>query len=154
FYEPQSEQFNANSWSRNAQGLTRAYNRIHDYGGNFGGPLVPFGRFKEKMFVFLNFERRYNPQFNPTTIKVLTPDAQKGIYTYVVSGPTNQLRTVNVLDLAASKGAPTKLDPVVQSILAINNKVPQFATKVAGTDLNRDTYMWNAENNLYQYFPT
>src|SRR5262245_43203578 len=154
FYEPRSEQFNANSWSRNANGLGRVYNRNHDYGGNFGGPLIPFGSLKEKLFVFANFERNYAPITNARNISVLTPDAQKGIYTYVVSGTTNQLRTANVLELAAARGLPTKLDPVAQAILAINNKVPQFANQIPDTDFNRDSYTWNAENNNYAYFPT
>jgi hypothetical protein len=154
FYEARSEKFNANSWTRNAQGLPRVRSRIHEYGGNFGGPLLPFGSFKNKMFVFVNFERFYNPLFNAATISVLTPEAQRGIYTYVASGTTNEIRTANVLDLAAARNLPTKLDPVAQSILAINNQVPQFATRIPDTDLNRDVYTWNADNNFYQYFPT
>jgi hypothetical protein len=153
FYEPQSERFNANSWSRNAQGLPRALNRTQNYGGNIGGPLVPFGSWKQKLFFFADFERAYSPLTTPRTISVLTPAAQAGIYTYVVNGTTNQLRTVNVMNLAKSKGAPTTLDPVVQAILAINNQIPGSAAKVPGTDLNRDTYTWNAENNNYAYFP-
>jgi hypothetical protein len=153
FYEPQSERFNANNWSRNAQGLPRALNRTQNYGGNIGGPLVPFRSWKEKLFFFADFEKAYSPLTTPRTIKVLTPAAQAGIYTYIVNGTTNQLRTVNVLNLAAAKGAPTALDPVAQAILAINNKIPAGAAKVRGTDLNRDTYTWNAENNNYAYFP-
>lgn len=154
FYEPRSEQFNANSWTRNAQGLGRVYSRNHDFGGNFGGPLIPFGPLKEKLFVFINYERNYAPITNARTVKVLTPEAQRGIYTYVVSGTTNQLRTANVLELAAARGLRTTLDPVAQAILAINNKIPQHATQIADTDLNRDSYTWNAENNNYAYFPT
>ncbi len=154
FYEPRSEQFNANTWSRNAQGLTRVYNRNHEYGGNFGGPLIPLGSFREKLFFFVNYERIYNPQSNARTVTVPTPEAQRGIYTYVVSGTTNQLRTANVLDLAAARGLRTTLDPVAQAILAVNNKVPQNARQIADTDFNRDAYTWNAENNLNAYFPT
>ncbi len=133
----------------------RVYNRTQDYGGNFGGPLIPFGSFKEKLFVFVNFERSYSPITNARTITVLTPDAQKGIYTYVVSGTTNQLRTANVLEILPPREAcRTTLDPVAQAILAINNQVPQYATQIPDTDLNRDTYTWNAENNNYAYFPT
>ena len=154
FYEPRSEQFNANLWSRNAQGLPRVYNRNHDYGGNFSGPLVPFGSFKEKLFFFVNYERIYNPQTNARTVTVLTPEAQRGIYTYVVSGTTNQLRSANVLDLAAARGLRTTLDPVAQAILAINNQVPQHARQIPDDDLNRNSYTWNAENNLNAYFPT
>lgn len=154
FYEQRSEQLNANSWTRNAQGLPRLYNRNHADGGNLGGPLIPFGRWKEKLFFFVNYERVYNPQFVATTVSVLTPEAQRGIFTYLVSGTTNQTRSVNVLDLAATRGLRTTLDPVAQSILAINNDIPKYSRQVADTDFNRDTYTFNAENNLNAYFPT
>lgn len=154
FYEPRSEQFNANSWARNAQNLSRVFSRVHDFGGNFGGPLLPFGSFKQKMFVFINFERSYSPITNARTISVLTPEAQQGNFTYLVSGTTNQLRTVNVLNLAAARGLPTRLDAVSQNILSLNNQVPQHATQIPDGDFNRDTYIWNAENNNYAYFPT
>lgn len=154
FYEPRSEQFNANSWTRNAQGLPRLYNRNHEYGGNIGGPLVPFGRLKEKLFFFVNYERVYNPQFVATTVSLPTAEAQRGIYTYLVNGTTDQLRTVNVLDLAAARGLRTTLDPVAQSILAINNKIPQNARQVPDNDFNRDSFTFNADNNLNAYFPT
>lgn len=154
FYEPRSERFNANSWARNAQGLNRVFNRTHNYGGNFGGPLLPFGSFKNKMFVFVNFEREYSPITIARTVTVLTPEAQRGIYTYIVSGTTNQVRTANVLSLAAARGAPTRLDPISQSIIALNNQIPQFASQVPDTDLNRDTYTWGSENNNFAYYPT
>src|SRR6266545_3733764 len=154
FYEPQSERFNANTWSRNAQGLQRLFNRTQNYGGNFGGPLVPFGSWKKKAFFFVNFERAYSPTTNARTVKVLTPAAQQGIFTYLVSGTTNQLRTANVLTLAAARGLPTALDPVAQSIIATNNKIPQGAQKISsGNDFNHDIYTWPAENNNFAYFP-
>jgi carboxypeptidase family protein len=152
FYEPRSEQFNANSWSRNARMLDRAYDRFHDYGGNLGGPLLPFGSFKEKLFFFVNFERSYHPLTNPRTVTVLTPEAQRGDFTYR-NEITGQFDTVNVLAIASARGLPTKLDPVSQDLLAINNQIPQFATQVTDGDLNRNTYMWNAENNQIEYFP-
>jgi len=149
FYEPLSEKFNANTWSRNALGLPRAVNRQHDFGGNISGPIL-----KDKLFAFVNFERSYAPINNPRTVMVLTPDAQRGIYKYIVNGTTNQIAQVNVFDLAAAQGARTSLDPVVQSILALNNKIPANAAKIASTDLNHDLYTWDAENNNYAYFPT
>lgn len=151
FYEPQSERFNANTWTRNAQGLVKLFNRTQNYGGNFGGPLVPFGFFKKKMFFFVNFERAYQPILISRTVTVLKPAAQQGIFTYLDT--TNQVRTADVLALGATKAGPRALDPVTQTILAINNKVPQGASKIAGTDLNRDTYTWGAENNNFAYFP-
>src|ERR1700754_991193 len=152
FYEPRSEQFNANSWTRNAQNLPRVFNRTQEYGGNLGGPLIPFGSFKKKAFFFFNYERSYSPITTARTVTVLTPAAQLGIYSYILPA-TNQIRTVNVLNLAATGGGPTAIDPVVRDILALNNQVPAFATQIGDSDLNRDTYTWNAENNNYAYFP-
>jgi hypothetical protein len=154
FWEPQTERLNANTWTRNAQGLPRLFNRTQNYGGNLGGPVIPFGSFRKKFFGFVNFERAFLPTRNAATVSVLTPAAQQGIYTYVVSGTTNQLRTANVPSLAAAKGLPVTLDPVVQNILALNAKVPQFATKVPSTDLNRDTYTWSQTAYSYRYYPT
>ena len=54
--------------------------------GNIGGPLVPFGFLKEKLFFFANFESRYNPQFVTTTVAIPTADAQNGNFTYLVNG--------------------------------------------------------------------
>ena len=160
FYEPRSEQFNANTWTRNAQGQPRLYTRFHDFGGNFGGPLIPFGSLKEKLFFFANFERQFRPSFDVRTVSIPTPDAQRGIYTYVenvivngVPTPTNVVRTANVLNLAAARGLRTTLDPVAQAILSINNQVPKFARQVADNDLNRDSFTWDATNNFYAYFP-
>jgi len=156
FWEPQSERFNANTWSRNAQGLNRLLNRTQNYGGNIGGPLVPFFGLRKKAFGFLNLERAYSPILNSRTVTVLTPLAQSGIYTYtdtVTTPGTPIIRTSNVLALGATKAGVRPLDAVTQNILAINNKIPQGATKIAGTDLNRDTYTWGAENNNYAYFP-
>ncbi len=152
FYEPRSEQFNANGWDRNARGLDRSYERWHDYGGNIGGPLLPFGSFKEKLFFFVNFERSYHPLTNPRTVSVLTSEAQRGDFTYrrVDNG---QFNTVNVLDIAAGRGLPTRLDPIAQDILGINNQIPQFATQIADGDPNRNAYTWNAENNQTEFFP-
>jgi hypothetical protein len=154
FYQPTSEQFNANSWSNNSNRVPRAYNRVHNFGGNIGGKLVPFGFLKNKLFFFFNFEYVYNPQVSIQTYSVLTPEAAAGNYTYLVNGTTNQLATVNVLSLAASQGAPNKLDPVAQSIINTNAKIPSYATRIASSDFNRTSWQWNTSNNLYQYYPT
>jgi carboxypeptidase family protein len=149
FYEPNNYKFNANSWTRNAQGLDRTVSKTYDFGGSLGGPML-----KEKLFFFVNFERSYSPQNIPRQVQVLTPEAQRGIYKYFVAGSTTQVAQVNVLELAARNGAPNTLDPVTQSMIAFNNQIPANATQIADNDLNRDTYAWDANNNNYAYFPT
>src|SRR5215831_14813873 len=143
FYEPQSERFNSNTWSRNAQNLPRLFNRTQNYGGNAGGPLIPFGEWKKKAFFFINYERAYSPVRNARTITVLTAAAQQGNFTYL--NTSNQLVTVNVFDLITKQFGSTnpllptllKRDPVVQSIPDVNNKIPLQAQKISsGNDFN------------------
>lgn len=154
FYQPTSEQFNANSWFNNANGISRSYSRVHSFGGNVGGPLVPFGPLKHKLFFFLNYEYLYNPQVVNQYYTVANPAALQGNYTYLVNGSLTQTNTINVLNVAASKGASVTLDPVSQSIFAANSKVPSYATQLATSSFNATNWLWRPNNNLYQYFPT
>src|ERR1039458_2078672 len=165
FYQPTSEQFNANSWGNNANTipaaggtftaahLARAYSRVHNFGGNVGGKLVPFGYLKDKLFFFFNYEYVYNPQFTSRSFTVANPATLNGNYTYLVNGSLTQTQSVNVMTIAQQGGASTTLDPVAQSILAINAKVPTYATQT-GTSLNTTSWLWYTSNNLYQYYPT
>ena len=154
FYQPTSEQFNANSWGNNAIGTSRAYNRTHNLGGNIGGPVIPFGRMRNKLFFFFNYEYIYNPQVTNITFSVLNPATVQGNYTYLLNGSLNQTATVNVLGLAKQGGAQSTVDPVVQSILNIAAKVPTYATPQPTTNFNSTNWLWRTDNNLYQYYPT
>ena len=165
FYQPTSEQFNANTWGNNANTvpgaggtftaahLARSYSRVHNFGGNIGGKLVPFGFLKDKLFFFFNYEYVYNPQFTSRTFTVANPATLTGNYTYLVNGSLTQTQSVNVMTIAQQGGAPVTLDPVAQSILAINAKVPTYATQT-GNSLNTTSWLWYTSNNLYQYYPT
>ena len=154
FYQPTSEQFNANSWGNNANKVARAYNRVHNFGGNFGGPLIPFGAMRNKLFFFLNYEYVFNPQTRDSTISVANAATLQGNYTYLLNGSLTQTNTVNVLNIAGAQGASTKIDPAVQTILGLNAKVPSYATQLPVTDFNYTSYLWRTDNNLYQYYPT
>ena len=144
FYEPQSERFNSNTWSRNAQNLPILFNRTQNYGGNVGGPLIPFGSWKKKAFFFVNYERAYSPVQPARTITVLTPDAQQGIFTYLVSGTTNQLRTANVLTLAAARGLPTTLDPVANQLSPPTTRFPRARKRFHQATISIMTFTWPA----------
>ena len=50
--------------------LPRTFNRTQEYGGNLGGPLIPFGSCKKKAFFFINFERSYSPINTARTVTV------------------------------------------------------------------------------------
>jgi hypothetical protein len=155
FYQPTSEQFNANTWLRNAQGLGfRPYQRVHNFGGNIGGKVVPFGYLKNKLFFFFNYEYVWTPNVNTVTTNIMTPDAEAGWYTYLINGTTNQFGRVNVLTLAQQLGYPTKIDPVSAAYMAYSDKIKQYSTQVPTTDPNRTSWLWNQQASTYFYYPT
>ena len=52
-----TDKLNANTFGNVARGLPKEKLRRHDFGGNFGGPIVA-----NKLFVFANYEVEYIPQ--------------------------------------------------------------------------------------------
>ena len=86
FEQYRTEKLNANSFSNERRGLPEAKLRRHDFGGNFGGPLVPSGSLRSKLFFFANYEQEYIPQTTTRSQTILTTEAQQGIFRYVDRG--------------------------------------------------------------------
>ena len=155
FYQPTSEQFNANSWARNATGQGfRTYSRVHNFGGNIGGKLVPFGHLKDKLFFFFNYEYVWTPNTNAVTTTIMNSDAQTGVYRYLINGTTNQFGSINVLTLAKQLGYPSTVDPVAQSYMTLNDKIKQLSAQQPSTDPNRTSWLWAQQASTYFYYPT
>jgi Carboxypeptidase regulatory-like domain len=57
FEQYRTEKLNANSYFNTSRGIAKPEFRRHDFGGNFGGPLAPFGPLKDKLFFFVNLEQ-------------------------------------------------------------------------------------------------
>ncbi len=153
FYQPTSEIFNANTWLRNAQGQdSRVYNRNHNFGGSFGGKLLPFGRFKEKAFFFVNYEYVYNPQFVSKTQTVLQTAAQTGTFTYRATD--NSIRTANVLNIAAANGFPSAISPAMGYIIGKQQASLSggYVTPI-NNNFNQQTLNWTDPNPLKEYDP-
>ncbi|MCX6629430.1 MAG: TonB-dependent receptor [Candidatus Solibacter sp.] len=154
FYQPRSEIFNANTWLRNAQGQgVRTRGRFHEFGGNLGGRLVPFGKLKDKLFFFINYEYNFNPNAPTKSQNVLMSDAQKGIYSYKKAD--GSVGSVNVLTIAAQNGFSTALDPAVQQTLGKQNTALGGGyTLPIVNNFNQQSLNWQDSNNLFQYYPT
>ena len=120
--------FDANSWFNNRNITAPAgedwrtwksppsQTKQNQFGGRLGGPIWIPKLFdgRDKAFFFFNYEELRQPVSVTNSSTLFTPEAEKGNFLYAVSGVT---RSVNLLDLAASKGFVSTWDPTIQKML-------------------------------------
>jgi len=159
FYQGRNEFFNANTWIRNAQNQDRSRNRRHEFGGNIGGPLLPFVSYlKDKLFFFINFEEDYSPSTATRNKTLLSAEAQTGVFRYQTSA--GEIRTVNVLDIARANNLPTTIDPIIANMLAKQNSamtIPgtYLRANTSTTDFRRPQVLyWQEDASIANYYPT
>ncbi len=152
FEQVRNEWFNANSFSNNARELPKNKLRRHDFGGNFGGPVVPSGPLRDKLFIFVNYEEEYIPETQTRTQTVLQPSADAGIFRYRTAA--GEIRQVNVLDIARANGFPSSFDPLIQRQLAGHREATQFGTVNPENNLNTATLSWIEPQKSINYYPT
>jgi hypothetical protein len=155
FYQPVSELFNANTWVRNSTGQGfRNRRRVHNYGGNFGGRLLPGTRLKDKLFFFVNLEMAYTPSQTASTRTVLNDAALDGTFYYQVGNTGNYL-PINVLQIAGANGYPTAINPVISDMLAKQKAAQQYGYFTPlNNNFNERTLNWLDPRRQYDQFPT
>jgi hypothetical protein len=115
FWQHRNTALNANYWFLNRDGVRddngkalRQKIQLNQYGGRFGGPLpflnfgegVPFfNSGKDRAFFFFNYEEFRQPESQSRTRVILSPQAQSGVYQYIVGGQT---RSANLYNIAAN----------------------------------------------------
>lgn len=106
YWHMRNDRLAAAPWFSNRQGIENPELRINQFGGSVGGPIV-----RNKLFFFANYESRRDRSRALINGTVLTPDAAKGIFSYLDLRGT--LRQVDVLKVHALEP-----DPVVAQLLA------------------------------------
>jgi len=114
FEQYRTDKLNANSYNNNSRQLPKAELRRHDFGGNFGGPIL-----RDKIFFFGNYEEEYIPQTQTRNLTLLQLEAQQGLFQYQTAA--GELRSANVLSIAAANGFQSSIDPIIANILAQQN---------------------------------
>jgi hypothetical protein len=152
FEQHRNEFFNANTFSNNARDLPKNKLRRHDFGGNFGGPLLPGTKFRDKLFLFVNYEQEYIPQTATQTRTVLRPITESGVFTYQTAG--GEQRTANILDIARAAGFPSTIDPTVGGILSGHRDARQNGTINSTNSLLTEELSWREPQETNNYYPT
>src|SRR5205085_5094643 len=160
FWQYRAPRFNSNYYFNNIDGLPRDNLILRQFGGHIGGPvLIPkLIKSREKVFFFVNYEEFQLPQNYPSgQIFVLTPDALNGIFTY--KDTSGNVRTVNLLTLASSKGYPGTIDPTVAKGLALVDAAARSGGSLksritSANDYNRLDYNFQDPGTNIRRFPT
>jgi carboxypeptidase family protein len=163
FWQYRSKTFNSNYYFNNIDGLPRDAFILRQFGGNLGGPIVIPGLWKnrEKAFFFVNYEYFTLPQSYGSldatgNILVLTDAARQGNFTY--ADASGAIKTVNVLQLAGSKGFTGTVDPTVAAGLNLINQAVHTAgaltSRVSSQDFNRLDFNFQDPGKNIRWFPT
>lgn len=161
FYQVRNTALNANYYFNNRDGLPRDVIKLTQRGARLGGPIK-----KDKIFFFTNYEQYKLPGTKSYTRQVMTPEAQKGNYTYCPStstaaacaGNRSLLRSVNVLQLAGANNYTSTVDPILSKTYA-----DIYATGAQGVlvpresnnnDFNRQDLNYQPTGSAFRHFFT
>ena len=149
YYYMRRDRFNANTWFNNRNEVAKAKLKQDQAGFRVGGPIVIPGLMDghNKAFFFVNYEELRQPSdVTRNNRTVLNPSAQAGNYCYTGG-------CVNVLQLAASKGQASTVDPTVGKLLG------DIRSAIAGGSLsdidpNLQRFSFNVPVESMRRFPT
>jgi hypothetical protein len=150
---------NSNYYFNKINGLEKNDVRMHTYGGRVGGPIIIPGLYngRNKAFFFFNFEHQYQPSEATRTRSIFNPQAQNGVYAYTVTvGGVQQVRTVNLFQLAAANGQTATPDPLIAGLLTrireSTTTTGNVTTPLGATNFQDFVYQASSAGN--QYAPT
>lgn len=148
------DSFNEATFFNEQNNVAKAKLKQNQLGLSIGGPIRIPGLFdgRNKAFFFVNWEEFRQPSDVTRDRTILTADAQRGIFTYVVAGQTRQ---VNLFQLAASQGQLATADPMIAKILSDI----RAATGTTGTVTNLpdpafQRYSYNVPVESRRTYPT
>jgi hypothetical protein len=127
---------NANDFFSNQSGSTRPKFIQNIAGGSFGGRI-----FRDKTFIFGNYQARRTRQETVRNRTVYTPSAKQGIFKWTAGGATNSY------NFAAADPRGIGID---KGVAAINAQMPDPNNFDLGDGLNTAGFRFNTPSNSYE----
>src|SRR5262249_10647562 len=152
FEQYRTEKLNVNSYFNSSRGVVKPQFRRHDYGGNPGGPPLPFRPRPRKLVFFRHLPQEYQPTAAIQTNTVLTAEAQQGIFRYQTA--TGEQRTANLLQIAAANGFPSAMDPTIATLLNKQAQAQAAGTLRSTNNLRTQAFNWLEPSKVLLYYPT
>jgi hypothetical protein len=146
FWQHENSALNANNWFNNARRIKRPVFIRNDQGGSLGGPVI-----KNKLFFFVSYAHVITPQSADFETRVLTPEAQTGVFTYI--GSDGVRRSENLLRIAGLNGFPSTINPIIGAQLQ-KIQSSTSAGSLSTFDLFRNRLRWVAPSPVTNQFPT
>jgi hypothetical protein len=149
-----NDRLNANTWFNNRNGIEKTALLQNQAGFRIGGPVVIPRLFDghNRAFFFVNYEEFHQPGASTENRTILNPQAQFGLYSYATAAG---VRSVNVLDLAASGGQLATMDPTVAKLLSdIRAATGTTGAITSDIDANLQRYSFNVDTKSIRRYPT
>ena len=148
YYYGRRDEWNANTWFNNRNGVAKTDLKQDQGGFRAGGPIMIPGLLDghNRAFFFVNYEEFRQPSGLTRDRTILNPAAMNGNFTY--SGGT-----VNVLTLAAANGQVSTIDPTIAKIMQdITAATSGGAIQTIDANLNR--FSFNVPTQSIRHYPT
>jgi Carboxypeptidase regulatory-like domain/TonB dependent receptor-like, beta-barrel len=128
--------------------------KLHTFGARVGGPIVIPGLYDghNKAFFFFHYEQIRFPNTFTRTRTVYNARVYDGWFRYQFG---NEVREVNLLQLAAANGQISAKDPTMVKIMGmIDASTKTTGTRSAQADPLYDNYVWQSPSKLFEHQPT
>jgi hypothetical protein len=156
FYD-RDPRFNSNYWFNNRDRAPdpstgkapKDQVKVYQPGFRIGGPVQIPGLYDghDKAFFFFNYEQFRQPSQVSRTRRILTPNAQQGLFSY---GGT----TVNLLNVAAANGQTAVIDPTIRKLLSDIYSSTSAGTLQPRSDPNTLDFNYQADAKQLRQYPT